>query len=161
MPNTTPISEDTKRQIMEMIGQGLSRAAIGRALGISASTVGRYAPEGSFDRTATAAAVQARQIDNKARRQEQVDRLLALNERILTRLEQPTYTHRVKVADATFVVTDEQVSSEDERNHVQSLTAVLNTVAKLEAIDSDSGVAAARSMLSALGDAIGVSSPLT
>lgn len=155
----TPITPAQIAQIKELAGTGLSRAAIAREMGISPSTVGKFSPEGSFDRQGTAQASAAKQIDNRARRAALVDRMMAQAERTLSRLEADTYTYRVKVADSTFVVTDEQPNSEDERNHLTGLAAVMSTVARLEAIDTDTGAAAAKSMLTALGEALGVTSP--
>lgn len=161
MSRTTPISDDAQAQIRALAGQGLSRNHIARTLGVSPSTVRKYAADAAFDRQATAAATQAKQLDNRARRAEQVTRMLDLTDRILGRLEGATYTTRIKVADSSFVVTDDQIPSEDERNHVSSLTNLATTIARLETIDADAGAAGAVSMLKQLGDALGVSGPTT
>lgn len=160
MPGTPPLADDVVARIRELAAKGLSRNAIARELGISNYSVSKYAGVG-FDRSATAAATQAKQVDNKARRASIAERLMAQAERTLTRLEGDTYTYRVKVADSTFVVTDSQPNSEDERNHVTGIAALMQTVARLEALDADAGAAAGRSMLRALGEALGVSGPET
>lgn len=159
MATTKPLSEAVKARIKELAAAGWSRNAIARELGISNGSVTRHAPKDAFDRQPTAAATQAKQADNRERRAVLVDLMLSQAERTLRRIQAPTYTHRVKVADSTFVVTDQQVDSEDERNHLTGVAALMASVARLEALDTDTGAQAARSMLKALGDALGVAGP--
>lgn len=64
-----PVDDKTRARIAQLIGEGeLSRNAIAKACHVSPSTVSRFAPAGSFDRSATAVAVQARTQDLKALR---------------------------------------------------------------------------------------------
>lgn len=63
-------------KIRRMAGEGVARNEIARRLKIGTRTVTKYAPPNSFDRTATAAAVKAHQIDAAARRAEISQRIL-------------------------------------------------------------------------------------
>jgi len=71
---TAPLTAATKARIRKLAREGKSRNAIAREVGVGAATVTRVCqsakPPISFDRTATAAAVQAKGIDLKAARAE-------------------------------------------------------------------------------------------
>ncbi|MCI2424110.1 helix-turn-helix domain-containing protein [Saccharopolyspora sp. K220] len=77
----------------ELHAQGKTRNDIAREIGRSPSTVSRLAHAAglSFDRSKTAAATQAKQRDNAARRADLVRRLYGRGEANLGRLEAPRY----------------------------------------------------------------------
>lgn len=68
MPRGTPLAEETIASIKRLAGEGKSVLAISRELGCARSTVEKYAPPGSFDRSQTEVAVAAAKFDAAARR---------------------------------------------------------------------------------------------
>ncbi|WP_417216413.1 helix-turn-helix domain-containing protein [Arthrobacter sp.] len=77
-----PLTPEQRDQIVELAQQGHSRNHIARTVGCSGTTVRKYATAAgyTFDREATAAATQAKQIDQRARRTE-------INATILDRIQ--------------------------------------------------------------------------
>lgn len=65
-----PVDDKTRERIRKLAAEGLSRNAIARECKVSPSTVSRLLPAGTFDRTATAAATEAKVQDLKAQRAE-------------------------------------------------------------------------------------------
>lgn len=66
-----PVDAKTRERILALAAEGkLSRNAIARECGVSPSTVTRLVGVGKFDRSQTAAAVEARTVDLKAQRSE-------------------------------------------------------------------------------------------
>lgn len=139
----------------ELHAEGVGCNAIARELGVNPSIVSRWAKrEGlSFDRSATAVAVQARAVDLRVRRQGIIDRLYTRAERNLARLEAP-YTYRVSTATETYLVTEDDPPAADELRHSQALSNYLKTAAQLEAVDSDGGASEAGSLITDLVAAI-------
>lgn len=78
-----PLPAVTVAEIVRLAGERVGRNEIARQLGVSVDSVTRHAPAGSFDRSATAAAVKARQVDLAARRSELAVRLLDEVSRLL------------------------------------------------------------------------------
>ena len=76
MARGVPLDPELIERIRGLATAGKGREAIVRELGVSRGSVDKYAPPGSFDRTATAAAVKAQQIDAAARRAAQQQRYL-------------------------------------------------------------------------------------
>lgn len=106
-----PLTDQLRTDLIADIKAGeLSRNAIARKHKVSPSTVTKYAAQADiaapFDRSKTAAATHARQVDNTARRAALIDRLYGLSERLLDRAESP-YTQVVTGpgGQAAFVTT--------------------------------------------------------
>lgn len=68
MPSLDP---EKIAQIRKLAADGATLYRISKTVGAAHATVRKYAPEGAFDRTATAAAVKAHQVDAAARRETQ------------------------------------------------------------------------------------------
>ncbi|KJQ54154.1 helix-turn-helix domain-containing protein [Microbacterium sp. SA39] len=77
-----PITAEQRDRVAQLAREGMTRNAIAKEIGISTSTVSKYAHRAgiSFNRSKTAAATAAVQIDNAARRE-------ALASKILTKLD--------------------------------------------------------------------------
>lgn len=157
----TRVTDEHRALIRELHAQGLGRNAIAEATGLAAGTVTRIAGQLglSFARSATAAATAARQVDLRDRRQQIVEQLYDRAQANINRLNGPEYRHRVQTATESFVVSDEAPPSPDERNHAQSINSYLTAAARLEAVDADRTSQAARSMLTKLGEALGLGIP--
>ena len=76
-----PLAPETIEEIRRLAAAGVGRNRIAQLVGCSVGTVTRHAPAGSFDRSATAAAVKAHQLDAAGRR-------AAISEQLLTVVEQ-------------------------------------------------------------------------
>ncbi|MFJ6935701.1 helix-turn-helix domain-containing protein [Streptomyces sp. NPDC101132] len=147
-----PVTDQTKADVRRLHAEGLSRNAIARQLERSPRTVSVICEELglSFDRTATAAATQAAAVDARARRTQIMERLYDQAEKILARLERQD--HRVREVSFGKVVTYqvEELPAQDVRNLMVAVSTATTQAAKLEALNSDNGVADAKSMLGQL-----------
>ncbi|MGF3057111.1 helix-turn-helix domain-containing protein [Microbacterium sp. YY-01] len=90
-----PVDPETRTRIVELAEQGMARNAIAREVGVSASTVTKYAKRAgiAFDRSKTAEATRAREIDNAATRAEIAAGMLSDlqdSRRIMRELPAPT-----------------------------------------------------------------------
>lgn len=153
---------DTDRvRVRELHAEGKSRNDIARAIRRSASTVTGIARELglSFDRSATAAATQARQIDNRARRTEIVGRLYGRAEHLLVRLEAPVYTFTATTINGIESKTLDHVPAPDEKALATALSTHLSAAGRLEQVDADKGSDGAKSMLGGLAVALGITNP--
>jgi hypothetical protein len=118
----------------------LSRNAIAKLVKLSPSTVSRICAEASppitFDRSATAVAVAAHQVDLKAKRAELSVRLVGEIEHVLERLHQP---HKVIGWYEGFASehTIDLPTSGDVKNYATSLGILLDKHLALVKHDSD------------------------
>lgn len=58
-----PVDPELRARVLELVAEGKGRNEIAREVGLGAATITAIAPEGSFDRSASAKAVRARQVD--------------------------------------------------------------------------------------------------
>lgn len=155
-----PWTAANTRELKSLHGQSLSLNEIARRMDRPPSTIhGRAKRLGlTFDRSQVETANIARSVDAKARRQELASRLYARGHKVLDRLDGDTFQAKMKgeygkekIRALPFVPSD------DERQMAAAAGQYLAAAVKLEAIDSDSGVADAVSMLGKLARAIGLS----
>ncbi|MFE9170871.1 hypothetical protein ACFYNZ_15310 [Streptomyces kebangsaanensis] len=136
-----PLSEEQRAAVLEAARRpGASRNGVARETGVSEGSVTAICSEAgiSFDRSQTAAAVQARSVDLKARRLELAVDLLDDVTEARTRMR----------------------GSEDSRgflDHAKAVAALASTHVRVIGVDKDdtSNVDAAKSMLGRLAEAIG------
>ncbi|GAA2772869.1 helix-turn-helix domain-containing protein [Saccharopolyspora taberi] len=157
----TPVTDTERARVRELHEQGKTRNDIAKLMGRSPGTVTVIARELglSFDRSATAAATEAKQRDNRARRAELVDRLYTRAERVLETLEADEYRFTATTINGIETERLGHVPAQDERHLSSSISTHLTTAAKLEAIDADGQAEAARSMLGSLAEALGITAP--
>lgn len=157
MPRNQVTNADRDR-VRELHAEGKSRNDIARVTGRSASTVTVIARELglSFDRSKTAAATQARQIDNRARRTEITSRLYGRAEQVLARLESAGYKFTTTTVHGIETKTLDHVPAPDEKALASALSTHLAAAARLEAIDAEKGSEGAKSMLTGLAVALGI-----
>lgn len=159
MATAPNLTDEQRAHVLRLLATGMTRGQVAKATGVSATSVGRIAKANGhdFDRTRTANATQAKQVDNRARRADLVARLYGRADAVLTRLEEERYTYTVVVAGkGTEVVQDEHPPSADERNLGGAIGGYLAAAARLEAIDAEGTASPVKAMLTALGDALGV-----
>lgn len=150
-----PVTDETRQQVRELHAEGLGRNEIARRLDRSPRTISVLCAELglTFDRTATAVATEARKIDAKARRLALIERAYTRAEHLFARLEaadQDGFTYTATSGAGIQTVRLDHVPGIEEKALAGSISQYLSTAARLEAIDADSGVEAAQSMLGSL-----------
>lgn len=149
MPRRLP--EEKRQAILDAIKAGAgwrSRNDIGREFGVSAATVGNIANEAgitdAFDRTLTARASEAKQVDNRVRRAELSALLLEDSFRLRDRMWQPAET----ILPNGQIVTTELPVARDVRDFSASVQANVKTHLDVDKHDTgDQGADDAKSML--------------
>ena len=152
------VTDADRARVRELHAEGKTRNDIARAIGRSSSTVTGIARELglSFDRSSTAAATAARQIDNRARRTEIVGRLYGRAEHLLARLEADRYVFTATTINGIESKTLDHVPAPDEKALASALSTHLSAAGRLEAVDADKGSEGAKSMLGGLAVALGI-----
>ncbi|WP_173390839.1 helix-turn-helix domain-containing protein [Actinomadura litoris] len=149
-----------RARVAELHALGWSRGAIARDLGRSPDTIRRIADaaELSFDRSRTAVAVAAKQVDNRARRASLIARAYDQAGAVLDRLEAPDgYDATGTATNGVTVTTRVAVPpAHDVKALAGAFSTLTASAARMEAVDSGTDVEDAKSMLSQLGDALGV-----
>ncbi|MFJ9126987.1 hypothetical protein ACIRJS_23130 [Streptomyces sp. NPDC102340] len=151
-----PVTDADCDGVRRLHGQGLSRNAIARQIGRSASTVTKIAKaEGlRFDGGArmTGAATEARRQDLAAVRTEAQHRLYARALANLVRVEAGHYV-RVELLPTgqTVDVVSDDPPAHDERHHAQAIASYLATAQRLAEVDAGRDADGVRSALTELG----------
>ncbi len=150
-----PRADDKRARLRELHAQELSTRAIADELGVSPTTVSRWAKEEGlkFNREKTAQAVAAQTLDLAARRARLVERMMGLAEETITLVEGGEI-EQVAITQAGKVVrTTRKPDMTDRRNAVTISGIAVDKATKL--LDRDTGVESATSTLDALEAAIG------
>lgn len=154
-----PLSREERARILELRAEGLSRNAIAREVGRSAGVVSKVVKEagGSFERSEEVkAATEARKVDNATRRTRAVERLYDQVERLLDRLDADSFVtvgYDFGKAVRTKLKRDE-IPPADLRQLATTITNLLHSAAKLEAVDAGHNAEAARAMITSLGEQV-------
>jgi hypothetical protein len=154
-----PFDEDDEQQLRDLHAQGLGRNEIARRLDRSSRTITVHADKLGldFDRTATAVATQAKVIDSRARRAAIVERFYARAERLLDQLdaaEDGAFKFTTSTVNGIETARLDHVPGQEEKALAGALTQYTNQAVKLEQLNGDPGVDAARSMLGALAEGL-------
>ncbi|MFK0062630.1 helix-turn-helix domain-containing protein [Streptomyces werraensis] len=156
---TNPVTPEERAEIIRLHGEGKGRNEIARLVGRAQRTVTLICEEENltFDRTATAVATEARKTDAKARRAAIIDRAYARVEKLLDRLDEAEsgeFQFTASTVNGIETATLDHVPGQEEKALAGAISSYLAQAAKLEAIDGDPGVEAARSMLGALAEGL-------
>lgn len=161
-----PWTDAETAKLRELHAAGRSMHSIAAEMKRSKQTVSTHSVEIglTWDRSKTAAATEARVIDFKARRTSIVARMYDDTEHVLTQLENGRNGKGWQsILKGTFGVEEARnldfIPSRDRRDMADVLTRNITTAAKLEAIDANAGVERERSLLTQLGEALGVTGP--
>lgn len=149
---------DAERELIRALhAQGLGRNAIALEVGRSAGTISTIVKQLglSFDRSKTAAATEARQIDNRARRTALIGRAYARAEKIYDRLEADTYRFTASTVAGIETADLDHVPAQDEKALAGAAGSHLSHAVKLEQVDADNGAGESTSMLDALAAGLG------
>lgn len=153
MPEPTPA--DLVERIRELAAEGLGRNEVARRLDVSPRTVTRYAPEGSFDRSSTMAAVKARQADMAERRAALADKLLKDAERLREQIWQPALVYNFGGKDNDYNEHQlEEQPVDGKRTLMQTAVAAVTAHLRLVDHDGDGGLDEAKSVLDGFMDAV-------
>jgi predicted transcriptional regulator len=137
-----PVDAKTRTRVRKLAREGRGRNAIAREVGISPSTVSMICAEArppiTFDRTASAVAVQARVVDLKARRQVLAERVLSEAIAQLDKLSQP---HEVINWHEGMMSRDtiDQPTSGDVKNYATAAAILIDKHLVLIRHDSEGG----------------------
>lgn len=158
MPAARPLTDDDRAQVRALHKAGKNRNQIAQEIGRSGATVTKLARELgiTFDRSKTATATHARQVDNRARRADLVARLYGRAEQILDRLDAERYTFTATTINGIESTGLDHVPAPDEKALASALSTHLTAAAKLEQVDAGKGSDSVRSMLGGLAVALGV-----
>lgn len=154
------ISDDEREQIRAGHAAGKSCNEIARELGRSASTVSRAARDLglSWDASRSAAATEAKQASNRARRARLVQRMYDRADKIMDRLEADQFKLVGVSKDGlahTNVIDADAIPGAEERALFGMVVNALNGAARLEAVDAaDSGAAEGKGILGQLDTAL-------
>jgi transposase-like protein len=149
-----PLDPQLRADILRDIQDGqLSRNEIARRRNVSPSTVSKIAKDegqsAAFDRTQTAKATRAKQIDNAARRTVLIDRMYDVASHMLDRVTSP-YTQVVSGPAGAEFVTTKLPPLRDAQAGMSSAAIAIDKAARMEAANGDSRVEQARTLLGGL-----------
>lgn len=161
-----PWTDSDTTKLRELHAAGKSLNAIATEMGRAKATISKYAGQAglTFDRTRTAKAAEAVHVDNKARRVSITARVYDEAEDVLGGVEKGRAGNGWQtILKGSFGVEEVRsldfVPSRDRRDVSDTLSRLLGTATKLEAIDASGGVEKERSLLTQLGEALGVTGP--
>lgn len=157
MAANRPLTAKDRKRVRELHAAGRSRNAIAREIGRSASTVSKIADALGldFDRSATAAATQARSADLAARRTALADRLTDDAERLRAQLFAPCVYGEFGGKENEWNQVDlPQPRFGDQRQILASVQTAVNTSVRLAPPDGGDDASNVRSMLGDLGAAL-------
>jgi predicted transcriptional regulator len=150
-----PTPAELVERIRELAAQGLGRNEVARRLEVSPRTVSKYAPAGSFDRSATAAAVKARQVDMAERRAVLAENLLGDAERLREQIWQRALVYNFGGKDNTYEEHElEEQPTDAKRTLMQAVATAVNAHVRLVDHDGDGGLDEAKSVLDGFMDAV-------
>lgn len=154
-------SRDKRAQARELARSGMSCRAIGVKLGVSRTTVSRWAKDDgySFDRSTTDAATNARQFDMAAARVRLAEKMTANADRALDSLDGPYLVYSFGGKDNTYAQHELVEAPISARREAQTLAGIAFDKLSKALESAPEAAATARSMLTELGRALGIPGP--
>lgn len=151
-----PITDAERQRVIDLIGAGTARNEIARQVGISAGSVTNIAKAAglSFDRTASAVAVEARKVDLASLRAELAHTLLVKAKDLIADLDKPFLAFNFGGKDNTYEEHElQRPPTGDIRNLMQSAGIAMQRSMDLSKFDADpnDGAAAVDAWLDAMG----------
>lgn len=159
MPRPAPLTDADRARILELHAQGMSRNDIHRETGRSAAAVTKVVHDAglSFDRSATAAATEARKADLAARRASLREKYLQRADELLEQMTQPCTVFNFGGKDNTYA--EHQLTKppvKDLRDLMQAASIATTAEIRIAQADQNQGVEAARSLLAGIAGALGL-----
>lgn len=149
-------------EVLKLHADGMSRNDIARTTGVGAATITRWIKEAgrSFDRTATQAATQARQVDLAERRARIRETYLQRAEELLEQMTRPCVVFNFGGKDNTYNERElDRPPVRDLKDLISAASIATTAELRIAAADTNQGDEAAKSMLIALAAAFGVTGP--
>ncbi|CAM5332281.1 GcrA family cell cycle regulator [Streptomyces aurantiogriseus] len=150
-------SAEDEEQLRQLHADGVSRNEIARQMGWSVGTITNHARRLglSFDREATRAAAEARQVDLKDRRQRIQEQLLDLAERTIERAQTRYLVHGFSHTGESVAEWLQQPPAKETKDLTLAASSALTSALKLAQVDAgDEGRENARGLLATLGEAM-------
>ncbi|MGA5272289.1 hypothetical protein ACPCKL_00540 [Streptomyces cellulosae] len=150
-------SAEDEEQLRQLHADGVSRNEIARRLEWSVATITNHANRLglAFDREATRAATDARQVDLKDRRQRIQGQLLDLAERSIERAQERYLVHGWTHTGESVAEWLQQPPAKETKDLTTSAVQALNGALKLAQVDAgDTGREEAAGFLQSLSDAM-------
>lgn len=153
-----PVSEHLRERVRDLHGKGITRNEITKLTGVSLGSVSRIVAEagGTFDRSKTAAATEARKVDLAALRSSLAERLIVKAHALLDTTDETYTVFSFGGKDNEY--NDHAMTkppSEALRNIMQSLAIASKESRELDRVDGDAS-SDERAMLAELGQALGI-----
>ncbi|WP_328691405.1 helix-turn-helix domain-containing protein [Streptomyces phaeochromogenes] len=145
-----PFTDEEKKTLVELHGQGLSLNKIALTMDRSVGVISKYGKELGlpFDRTNTEAATAARTADLKTRRLALEEKLLSDAERLREQMWEPLDVHAFDVKGGGFVFDQiDEPTPRDKVDLIKAATYALNASIKLAEITSGNGEDDAKFMI--------------
>lgn len=124
MTQGRPVEAQKRAEVIALFGEGLSRNAIARRVGLAGSTVSRICAEErlEFDRTKTALAVRAHQVDLAEARVLLAKKIAVRADELLEDMDAPTLVHNFGGRENTF--TEQLIDAPTVEARQRMMTAV-------------------------------------
>lgn len=132
-----PVSDETRARMRQLAAEGMTRNAIARELGLSAGTITRNVPRGTFDRSATAAATEARTHDLKAMRVDLSREVLTEARRLVGLMSAPATVYTWSKDGELLTDTLDRPTAGDVRNYAVAAAVLTDKHLALVRVDSD------------------------
>jgi AcrR family transcriptional regulator len=149
------LPQETIARIRELAESGMGRNEIARELGVSVGSVTAHAPAGAFDRSATMAAVKARQADMAEKRAKLAADLLEDAARLREQMWQEALVYNFGGKDNTYeehYLPEQPVDGK--RTLMQAVTAAVNAHVRLIDHNGDGTTEQAKSVLDGFMEAV-------
>jgi len=152
-----PVTEEDRRRVAELHGQGKSRNAIAAEIGRSGRTVSRicaeHNPPLTFERTRTAAATEAKKADGAARRAALQLEALDAAAKLFSQMFAPTKIYNFGGKENDYNERDvDEPPFRDKRDIATSIKALADTALKLAEYDKATGNDGEKGMLGEFRD---------
>jgi hypothetical protein len=150
-------SAEDEERLRQLHADGVSRNEIARQLEWSVATITNHAQRLglSFDREATRAATDARQVDLKDRRQRIQEQLLDLAERAIERAQDRYLVHGFSHTGESVAEWLQQPPAKETKDLTLAASSALTSALKLAQVDAgDEGRENAQGLLRTLGEAM-------
>ncbi|MFF9210470.1 MULTISPECIES: hypothetical protein [unclassified Streptomyces] len=150
-------SAEDEERLRQLHADGVSRNEIARQLEWSVATITNHANRLglAFNREATRAATDARQIDLKDRRQRIQEQLLDLAERTIGRAQSRYLVHGFSHTGESVAEWLQQPPAKETKDFTLAASSALTSALKLAQVDAgDDGRENARGLLRTLGEAM-------
>lgn len=152
-------SHNKRAEAKSLAQTGMSCRAIALELGVSRTTVSRWAKEDgyTFDRSKTDAATTARQFDMHAARIRLAEKMTANADKVLDSLDNPFLVYSFGGKDNTYREHTLDEAPMSARREAQTISAIaFDKLTKALEGQEEAGVTAGKAMLVAFGKALGV-----